>query len=128
MPGVVPETGKVFLSPAVNLQQLRKQAKDRLRERRRTDPHAKLSAEQHALARELGFPSWPRLKAYLERDAAVHAYHEDLDYYEGRAYGLLEGVRDATPAAVAAFGGAPRTMAGARTAVARAHGFPSWPQ
>ena len=54
----------------------------------------KLSDAQLAIAREYGFPSWPRLKAYVERLAAhgpglQHAYHEDVEYYEGRAEGLL---------------------------------------
>ena len=94
------------LPPAPSLEQLRKQAKDLLRAHRAGDPQAvarvaahepgeplKLTGAQHVVAREHGFPSWPRLKAYVERVAAhgpdlQHAYHEDLDYYEGRAYGL----------------------------------------
>ena len=53
------------------------------------------------IAREHGFPSWPRLRAYVERLAAhgpglQHAYHEDLDYYDDRAYGLLASAEDGT--------------------------------
>ncbi len=55
-----------------------------------------------------------------------HAYHEDLAYYEDRAAGLLASAQDGTPAAVAAFAGAELTVAGARVAVARAHGLESW--
>jgi len=44
-----------------NLEQLRHQAKDLLREMRRDAPGAKLAAAQHALARSYGLPSWPRL-------------------------------------------------------------------
>jgi ankyrin repeat protein len=57
-----------------------------------------------------------------------HAYHEDFEYYEGRAYGLLASAQDATPGAVAAFEryGAPLTREGARAVVAREHGFASW--
>jgi len=44
----------------VNLEQLRKRAKERLREQRRSEPEAKLSRAQLAIAREQGFPSWPR--------------------------------------------------------------------
>jgi ankyrin repeat protein len=132
------------LPEAASVQQLRKQAKDLLRAARAGDPRAtarlggaaepKLSDAQFALAREHGFPSWPRLKAYAERLAAhgpglQHAYHEDLDYYDGRADGLLASATDGTPGAVAAFRryGAPLTRAGARAVIAREHGVSSWP-
>jgi ankyrin repeat protein len=136
------------LPAAPSLEQLRKQAKDLLRAHRAGDPgvvarvaahqrHAdeplKLTGAQLVVAREHGFPSWPRLRAYVERVAAhgsdlQHAYHEDLDYYEGRAFGLRASAEDGTPGAVAAFErcGAPVTAAGARAVVARAHGFASW--
>jgi ankyrin repeat protein len=136
------------LPPAPSLEQLRKQAKDLLRAHRAGDPGAvarvaahdagealKLTGAQHVIAREHGFPSWPRLRAYVERVAAhgpdlQHAYHEDLDYYEGRAYGLLASARDGTEGAVAAFHRthplAPLTETGARAVVARQHGFASW--
>jgi len=134
------------LPSAPSLEQLRKQAKELLRAHRAGDPEAlarvaanepgeplKLTGAQHVVAREHGFPSWPRLKAYAERVAAhgpglQHAFHEDLDYYEGRAHGLLQGARDGTPSAVAAFArfDAPLTEAGARAAVARQHGFDTW--
>ena len=57
-----------------------------------------------------------------------HAYHEDPDYYEGRADGLRASAQDGTPSATTAFErwGAPLTEAGARAVVARAHGFASW--
>jgi hypothetical protein len=134
------------LPPAPSLEQLRKQAKELLRAHRAGDPQAvarvgahepgeplKLTGAQHVVAREHGFPSWSRLKAYVERLAAhgadlEHAYHEDLDYYEGRAYGLHASARDGTESAVAAFERwqAPLTEAGARMVVARQHGFASW--
>ena len=106
---------------APSLEQLRKQAKDLLRAHRAGNPQAvarvaahepgeplKLTGAQHVVAREHGFPSWTRLKVYVERLAAhgpdlEHAYHEDLDYYEGRAYGLHASARDGTERAVAAF-------------------------
>jgi ankyrin repeat protein len=58
-----------------------------------------------------------------------HAYHEDIAYYEGRAYGLLASAEDGTAGAVAAFARheAPLTETGARTVVAREHGFDDWP-
>ena len=134
------------LPSAPSLEQLRKQAKDLLRAHRAGDPHAvarvaahepdeplKLTGAQHVVAREHGFPSWSRLKTYVERLAAhgpdlEHAYHEDLDYYEGRAYGLHASARDGTESAVAAFErcNAPISETGARSVVARRHGFASW--
>ena len=136
------------LPAAPSLEQLRNQAKDLLRAHRAGDPDAaarvaahhphpdeplKLTGAQLVVAREHGFASWPRLRAYVERVAAhgpelQHAYHEDLDYYEGRAFGLRASAEDGTPGAVAAFARwkAPVTEAGARAVVARAHGFASW--
>ncbi len=136
------------LPSAPSLEQLRKQAKDLLRAHRAGDegavarveahhPHPdqplKLSGAQLVIAREHGFASWPRLRAYVDRVATYgpdlqHAFHEDLDYYEGRADGLLASAQDGTQSAVAAFErrGAPLTRAGARAVVARAHGFGSW--
>jgi hypothetical protein len=49
-----------------NLDHLRKQAKTRLREMRRRNPNTKLSESQHAVAGDYGFPSWAKLKAYIE--------------------------------------------------------------
>lgn len=113
-------------------EELRKQATDRLRELRRTDPSAKLSAAQHAIAVEQGFPGWTPMKAYADRRArhpgAQHAFHEELEYCAGRAYGLLASAQDGTAEAVAQFGTGPRTLAGARQVVARSHGFESWAQ
>jgi ankyrin repeat protein len=136
------------LPAASSLEQLRTQAKDLLRDHRAGDPQAaarvaahhpdpdeplKLTGAQLVVAREHGFPSWSRLRAYAERVAVhgpelQHAYHEDLEYYEGRAFGLRASAEDRTPGAVAAFerAGAPLTEAGARAVVARAHGFASW--
>lgn len=57
-----------------------------------------------------------------------HAYHHDLEYYEGRAYGLLASAEDGTEGAVAAFArhSAPLTLDGAKIAVAREHGLADW--
>ncbi len=121
------------LPAAPNLEQLRKQAKDLVRAHRAGDAPLKLSDAQRVIAREYGFPSWPRLRAYVERVAAhgpglQHAYHEDLEYYAGRAHGLLASAEDETDGAVAAFAryGAPLTEEGARFVVAREHGFENW--
>ena len=50
-----------------SLDHLRKQAKVLLRELRLRDSQAKLSAAQHALAREYGFATWRDLKAHVQR-------------------------------------------------------------
>ena len=70
MPGLLPVQ--------TNLEQLRHQAKDLLRAAKAGDVEARariatvsdrlvLASAQLALAREYGFPSWPRLKAEVER-------------------------------------------------------------
>ena len=136
------------LPPAPSLEQLRKQAKDLLRAVRSGDPDAlarvaasgprpgeplRLSGAQLVVAREHGFPSWPRLGAYVRRVAAhgpglQHAFHEDAGYYEERADGLLASAQDGTTSATALFARrhAPLSRAGARDVIAREHGFPSW--
>jgi hypothetical protein len=48
-----------------SLEQLRKQARERLRQQRLTEPAATLAAAQFALAREYGFESWPRLVQHI---------------------------------------------------------------
>jgi hypothetical protein len=54
------------LPPHPNLEHLRKQAKELLHELKQQNPAAKLADAQYALAREYGFASWPKLKAYLQ--------------------------------------------------------------
>jgi ClpA/ClpB-like protein len=49
-----------------NIEHLRKQAKERLRELQKSDPQAKLTDAQHAIAQEYGFASWPKLRAHVE--------------------------------------------------------------
>jgi ankyrin repeat protein len=49
-----------------NLDWLRKQAKHRLEELRRSNPNAQLSDAQFDLAKEYGFPSWRALKAHID--------------------------------------------------------------
>jgi ankyrin repeat protein len=49
-----------------SLEQLRKQAREHLDALRASDPSAKLAAAQHALAREYGFDSWPKLVHHVE--------------------------------------------------------------
>ena len=96
----------------LNLEQLRKQAKERVRERRAAGQDVRLADVQFELARELGFASWPKLKVYVERLSLEQPFHVDLDYYEGRANGIatVKGV----------------SVAEARRDLAARHGFSSW--
>ena len=54
------------MQPPKNLEWLRKEAKRRLEELRKTNPDAQLAHAQLALARENGFPSWRALKAHVD--------------------------------------------------------------
>jgi hypothetical protein len=54
------------LPPHPNLEHLRKQAKDLLRDWQQLRPDAQLADAQHAIARDYGFPSWPKLRAHVE--------------------------------------------------------------
>jgi ankyrin repeat protein len=118
----------VSLPTPISLEQLRKQAKD-LRKARALP----LAEAQLEIARQYGFPSWPRLRAYVDRVATAgsslqHAFEDDPSYYADRADGLLASAADGTPSATAAFErwSAPLTPEGARLVVARNHGFTSW--
>ena len=96
----------------LNLEQLRKQAKERVRERRAAGEAVKLGDVQVELASEFGFQSWPKLKSYVERLALEQPFRVDLDYYEGRADGIasVNGV----------------SVPEARRDLAARHGFGSW--
>ena len=59
------------LPPRPNLDHLKKQAKELLRALKRQDPDAQLADAQHAIAREYGFTSWPRLKAHVAGETAA---------------------------------------------------------
>ncbi|WP_329057516.1 ankyrin repeat domain-containing protein [Amycolatopsis sp. NBC_01480] len=111
-----------------SLEQLRKRAKELARAEA-----VKLSEAQFRIAREHGFPSWPKLQAYVRRVAEngpdlQHAYHADVGYYADRALGLLASAEDGTTGAQVAFErhGQALTRDGARAVVAREHGFGSW--
>jgi hypothetical protein len=47
-----------------NLEHLKKQARERLRELQVRVPGTRLADAQHSIAREYGFTSWPKLKAH----------------------------------------------------------------
>ena len=76
------------MNAPLNLEQLRKQAEGagRAPGARPAGP-TKLADAQLELAREHGFPSWPRLKEYVERLGAEQPFRTDIEYYEGRATG-----------------------------------------
>ena len=132
------------LPAAPSLEQLRKQAKELVRERRGTSAPLRLSEAQLLLAREYGFPSWPRLKAYVERVSAngpelAHAFVDEIGYYEDRAEGLRSVVESGLESGIAIVRAHHPTLAGAtdaeiralspadaRLVLAREHGFPSW--
>jgi ankyrin repeat protein len=101
----------------MNLEQLRKQAKELARAARAGDPQAlarlgdlpvKLASAQTVLAREQGYTSWPA----LVHELAEQPFRTDLEYYEGRADGI------------ATVGGVP--VAAARRDLAQRHGYSSW--
>jgi ankyrin repeat protein len=133
------------LPAAPSLEHLRKQAKDLVRERREGPEPLRLSDAQRIVAREYGFASWPRLKAYVDRTSAhpglAYAFVDDVGYYEDRAEGLrsvvasglpsgAEIVRTYHPALADASDGQVRAIspADARLVLAREHGFESWEQ
>ena len=55
-----------------SLEQLRKQAKERLDTLRAADPSMKLTSAQHAIAQEYGFESWPKLVRHVESIRPSH--------------------------------------------------------
>ncbi len=101
----------------VNLEQLRKQAKELARAARAGEPAAvarlgdlptRLASAQLVLAREQGYSGWPA----LVHEVAEQPFHTDLEYYEGRAYGI------------ATVNGS--SLAEARRDLAQRHGLSSW--
>lgn len=159
--------------PAVpDLEQQKKQARELLDAARARDPaalrrfrvhHPRLSAlpdhewppsrlalhdAQLVLAREYGFPSWPKLKAHIEAMLSAcrtRPFVRDLQYYEDRARGLLEVLADGAEGTLEqvrswhpAFAGASDeairataaagdfTLDDARLVYAREHGHPGW--
>ena len=151
----------------LNLEQLKKQARELLRAIRSGNPNAlsrlhchhprwagldddnvrqlvSLHDAQFVLAREQGFASWPKLKAYAEPSSyPVHTrlFVADLDWITGRVHGLLHTRNSAGPAALEQirewhprFSGltddqirqASFTEEDSRLVHAREHGFETW--
>ncbi|MFZ0544701.1 MAG: ankyrin repeat domain-containing protein [Candidatus Promineifilaceae bacterium] len=150
------------LPPNPNLIYLKKQAKALHKQLKANKPTAvercqqshprcekltapKLSDAQLIIAREYGFASWPKLKHFIDgvRDRSLHrAFETDIDYYDGRAFGLhsvyltgqqraLNLIRQSHPrfanASDEAIKAADFTMDDARLVLAREHGFADWP-
>lgn len=150
------------LPPNPNLTYLKKQAKALHKQMKAGEPMAiarcqqshpqgadlatpKLSDAQLIIAREHGFASWPKLKHYVEgvRGRPLHrAFETDIDYYEGRAFGLhsvyqtgqpraFNLIRQSHPRFAAASDEAIKqadfTLDDARLVLAREHGFADWP-
>ena len=101
----------------MDVKQLKKQAKELVAAARAGEPEAvarfgdlplKLASAQLVLAREHGYPSWPALvRVEVERP-----FHDDIDYYEGRAEGIATAKGIST--------------AEARRELAGRHGFSDW--
>ena len=168
---VPPRAARVL--PAVpNLEQQKKQARELLDAARAGDAtalarvrefHPRLSAlpdaewpparlmlsdAQLVMAREYGFPSWPRFKAHIDSANAAHRtrpFVREPQYYDDRAHGLLEVLADGAAATLeqvrswhpeyagrtdeairAAATSGEFTIEDARLVYAREHGFPSW--
>ncbi len=151
----------------LNLDQQKKQARELLREIRAGNEHAisrlrrqhnrwatvdeitarqqvALHDTQFVLAREQGFASWTRLKAYAEPSSAsrhTRLFVADISWITERVHGLLETRRSAGPAALEQIREwhprfadltdeeirqAKFTEEDARLVYAREHGFETW--
>ena len=129
-----------------SLEQLRKQAKDRVHQMRQADAGATLAQAQLALAREYGFESWPKLVHHVESlspsrlaqferlaDDVLAGYAGDNDAlrrigaHMGQSYSA-EQVRVRVRDKLDAVRNAPGqpTLDDARTMVALLHDFASW--
>ena len=151
----------------MNLEQQKKQARELLRALRAGHPDAltrlrsrhlrwaqtddtavrqdvALHDAQFVIAREQGFPSWTKLKAYAEpspHDRHSHLFVADVKWVNDRVHGLMQTRQSAGPAALEQirnwhprFDGfsdeqirqAPFTETDAKLVYAREHGFDSW--
>jgi ankyrin repeat protein len=140
------------LPAAPSLEQLRKLARELVRAYHAGVPAARARARDHhphpgddfrladaqlVVAREHGFASWPRLRAYVDRIARYgpdlrHPIETDVGYYEERAAGLLSACESGVEEAVAVIrrhlpgSAATLTIDHARLVLARQHGFDTW--
>ncbi|MPY89079.1 MAG: hypothetical protein GEU99_14265, partial [Luteitalea sp.] len=130
-----------------SLEQLRKQAKERLETLRADDPSATLADAQYALARAYGFESWPKLVHHVEAvlssgrlEQFEHLAKNILAGYGGDAealqhliahYGVSynpDQLRVRVQSSVNDARGVPGepTLADVQLMVARQYGFESW--
>ena len=79
----------VTLPERASLEYLKKLAKDRLQELRRSDPNATLAHTLLSVARDHGFPSWRALKAEVERRQAARV----TLLFDAARHGQLEVVK-----------------------------------
>ncbi len=106
----------------------------------------KLADAQYVLACELGFPSWVKLKSYVDSIQGANAsrmrpFHTDSDYFDGRVDGLLSQFASRLPAAATQIRNSHPlfsasadadifdhefTLDDARLVTAREHGFETW--
>ena len=77
------------LPERASLEYLKKLAKDRLRDLRQADPHAKLATALLAVAQDHGFPSWRALKAELDQ----RQQKEVARFFEACAKGDVDVLR-----------------------------------
>ena len=100
------------MTSRIDLEQLRKQAKEIVRAHEAAGEEIQLADAQFELARSHGFSSWSKLKEHVGRLGAEQPFRTDIAYYEGRADGIatVNGV----------------TIAEARRDLAQRHGFSSW--
>lgn len=168
----MPPTPLGPLPPNPRLEQCRKQAKELVKAHRADDPEAVARIKQHLpqlsgatesqirsadfrlsdaqliIAREYGFPSWPKLKRYIESVSGAGAarcrpFIKEMPYYEDRAYGLLSAyqtgqkrafqiIKEFHPrfanASEAEIRTADFTLEDAKLVFAREHGFDTWRQ
>jgi ankyrin repeat protein len=151
----------------LNLEQQKKQARELLRALRAAQPdaltrlrthHLRWAQANHAtiqqdvalhdaqfvIAREQGFASWTKLKAYAEpspHDRHSHLFVADVKWINDRVHGLMQTRQSAGPAALEQirtwhprFDGfsdeqirqAPFTEADAQLVYAKEHGFDAW--
>jgi ankyrin repeat protein len=107
-----------------SLEQLRKQAKEHLDTLRAADPSAKLSDAQHALAREYGFDSWPKLVHHVESTQPARMLQpaelksdRKLMWSPGRGTDVWALIQACTAGDLEAV----RTLVGKDSSLARAH-------
>ena len=151
----------------MNLEQQKKQARELLRALRAADPNAlarlrtshlrwaqlddvtirqdvALHDAQFVIAREQGFASWTKLKAYADsssRDPHTRLFVADVKWINDRVHGLMQTRQSAGPAALEQirtwhprFDGfsdeqirqAPFTESDAQLVYAKEHGFDTW--